>query len=221
MIIDFDIKNKNILVVGGGLEGYRKTLTFVKSGAKVVVISEKFSKNLLQLHEEKKLELQKETIVDAVSFLNRFKNKIDLLVAITDNSKLNDDLVISAKAKGIMVYAPHRPTLSNFSLPAVTKIGDVQIAISTSGKSPAMASFLRKKIEKIITPDDLLQIKLQSELRQIISKRIENYKTRKKFLYQVLEDQKIKNLLKEGKYQEGKEFAQKLIENYTSLNQNK
>ena len=60
-----------------------------------------------------------------------------------------------------MVYSVDNPALSDFILPAVAQVGDVKIAVSTSGKSPAMAKVLRERIEKMITPEDLLEIQLQ------------------------------------------------------------
>ncbi len=71
-----------------------------------------------------------------------------------------------------MVYSVDNPALSDFILPAVAHIGDVKIAVSTSGKSPAMAKALRERIEKLIQPEDLLEIELQSHLRSILKEQI-------------------------------------------------
>ena len=51
-----------------------------------------------------------------------------------------------------MVYSVDDPAQSDFILPAVAHVGDVKIAVSTSGKSPAMARALRERIEKMVTP---------------------------------------------------------------------
>jgi len=112
-----------------------------------------------------------------------------------------------------MAYAPDNPAVSDFILPATAKIGDVRIAISTSGKSPAMASVLRKRIEKTITPEDLLQIMLQDYLRGILKKQVSDQKTRRKLLYKVLQDADVQELLKQGKFEEAKEKAQQIAAN--------
>ena len=62
-----------------------------------------------------------------------------------------------------MVYAVDNPALSDFILPAVAQVGDVKVAVSTGGKSPAMARVLRERIEKLVTPEDLLEIELQEK----------------------------------------------------------
>ena len=68
-------------------------------------------------------------------------------------------------------------------MPAIAKIEDVRVAISTGGSSPAMASIIRQKIEKMnctgqckcITHQDLLQIKLQSQIRKLTRELIEAF----------------------------------------------
>ena len=57
-------------------------------------------------------------------------------------------------------------------MPAVARIGDVKIAVSTSGKSPAVAKLLRERIEKMVTAEDLLEIQLQSHVRSILKEQI-------------------------------------------------
>ena len=89
--------------------------------------------------EEKKVALVKTEIKDAKSFVDSLNPKPDLLLAVTDDTKLNSELVKAAKSLGCMVYSVDNPALSDFILPAVAKVGDVKIAVSTSGKSPAMA----------------------------------------------------------------------------------
>ena len=150
MLIDLKLDGKTIIVVGGGSESYRKTQSFVDSGAKIWVISKDFSSGIQKLGEEKKVALLKTEIKDAKAFVDSLNPKPDMLLAVTDDSKLNLELVKAAKSVGCMVYSVDNPALSDFILPAVAQIGDVKIAVSTSGKSPAMANALRERIEQLI-----------------------------------------------------------------------
>ncbi len=165
MLIDLKLEGKTIIVVGGGSEAYRKIQSFVDSGATIWVISKEFSTGVQELADEKKVALVKTEIQDAKAFVESLNPKPDLLFSITDNSKLNLELVNAAKSFGCMVYSVDDPSLSDFILPAVAKVGDVKIAVSTSGKSPAMAKALRERIEKMITTEDLLEIELQNHVR--------------------------------------------------------
>ena len=207
MLVDLKIEGKYVVVVGGGSEGYRKTLDFLEAGAKILVVSRSLSDGITKLTKEGKICVQKEEVTDADTFVESFDPKPNVIVAVTDNHELNAQLIKSAKFTGCMVYAPDNPTISDFILPAVAKVGDIRIAILTGGKSPAVARMLRQRIEKMIAPEDLLQVQLQSQLREPLKKQVPDQKTRRKILYEVLEDVEVKKLLEKGELDKAKERA--------------
>jgi precorrin-2 dehydrogenase/sirohydrochlorin ferrochelatase len=212
LLIDLKLDGKTVIVVGGGSEGYRKTQNFVDSGAKIWVISKAFSSGIQKLHEAKKVALLKTEIQDAKAFVDSLNPKPDVLLAVTNDPKLNLELVKAAKSTGCMVYSVDNPALSDFILPAVARVGEVKIAVSTSGKSPAMARVLRQRIEKMITPEDLLEIQLQSHVRSILKKQVSDPKVRTKMLYAILNNDNIKQVLREGKLCEAQEIAMKILQ---------
>jgi precorrin-2 dehydrogenase/sirohydrochlorin ferrochelatase len=214
LLVDLKFDGKYIAVVGGGTEGYRKTRNFVDSGAKILVVSKTFSEGIKKLQQMNKVSLLETAVVDAEAFVNGLDPKPDLLVAVTDDHTLNAQLVKYAKSAGCMVYAVDYPSLSDFILPALAKLGEVRIAISTSGKSPAMARTLRQRIEKMITEEDLQQIKLQTYARTLLKQRIPDQKVRRQVLYKLLKNERVKQLLNEGKFDEAQGLALKLIENW-------
>jgi len=212
LLIDLKLDGKTVMVIGGGREAYRKTQNFVDSGAKIWVISRSFSSEMQKLCEDKKVALLKTEIQDAKTFVSSLNPKPDVLLAVTDEPALNCELVKAAKACGSMVYSVDNPAQSDFILPAVAKVGDVKVAVSTSGKSPAMARVLRQRIEKLVTPEDLLEIELQSHVRGILKDRVSDSETRGKVLYEILNNDNIKQALKQGKLEEAQELSMKLIE---------
>jgi len=212
LLIDLKLDGKTIIVVGGGSEGYRKTQSFVDSGAKIWVISKAFSSGIQKLNEAKKVALLQTEIRDAEAFVDSLNPKPDIFLAVTNEPKLNLELINAARSAGSMVYSVDNPALSDFILPAVAHVGDVKIAVSTSGKSPAMARAIRERIEKMITPEDLLEIQLQSHVRGVLKEQISDPKVRSKMLYEILNNDKIKQVLKEGKFCEAQELAMKLVE---------
>jgi precorrin-2 dehydrogenase/sirohydrochlorin ferrochelatase len=213
LLVDLNFNGRYVVVVGGGSESYRKTSTFVEAGSKVVVVSKTFSAGIKKLREAGKLELLQAEVKDGTKFVKSLKPKPDLLMAVTNDHALNAELVKHAKTLGCMVYSADSPAASDFILPAVAKIGEVRIAISTTGKSPAMARELRQRIEKLVTQEDLLQIKLQTYIRGILKKQILDQKARRKIVYRVLENEELTKFLKEGKFEEAKEIAKKVLEN--------
>jgi precorrin-2 dehydrogenase/sirohydrochlorin ferrochelatase len=214
MIVDLKFDGKYVVIVGGGNEAYRRTSAFMDAGSKILVASRNFTSSIKKLHQTKKISLLKTDIKDAEAFINQLEPKPDLLVAATQNQNLNVQLAKHAKSAGCMVYVVDNPSVSDFILPAIAKVGEVIIAISTSGKSPAMAKVLRQRVERMITQEDLLQIKLQNHAREILKQRIPEQKDRKKILYKILKDNQVKKLLKEEKFDEAQEVARRIIESH-------
>jgi precorrin-2 dehydrogenase/sirohydrochlorin ferrochelatase len=214
LIIDFKFDGKYVVIVGGGTEAYKKTLRFLDAGSKILVASRTFSKGIKKLHQEKKINLLKADIKNGETFFNQLNPKPELLAVATNDQKLNVQLSKRARSAGCMVYVADNPSISDFILPAVARIGDVRIAMSTGGKSPAMAKVLRQRVERLITQEDLLQIKLQNYMRAILKQRIPNQKVRKKILYKILNDEHVKKLLRNDKLNEAQRVALTIMESF-------
>jgi precorrin-2 dehydrogenase/sirohydrochlorin ferrochelatase len=220
LILDLKFEGKNVVVVGGGKESYRKTLSFLDAGAKILVVSRSFSRGIKELHQTKKVELLKTEIKDAKSFLDSLNPTPYLLMAVTNDNNLNLQLAKHAKSAGCMVYVTDNPSLSDFIALGVTKVGDVKIAVSTSGKSPAVAKVLRKRIDGIITREDLLQIELQNYARTRLKQLISDQKVRRKVLRRIFDNDTIKRLLKEDKFEEAQRVTTEILESFRVNNQN-
>lgn len=215
MIIDFKFEGKYVVMVGGGSEAFSKVQNFLDAGSKILVISRNFSRGILNLHAKKKIDLLKTEIEEGGAFVKLLNPKPDLLAVATSDHKLNAKLAECAKSEGFMVYVADNPAISDFILPAVSKIGEVRIAVSTGGKSPAMAKTLRERIERLITQKDLLHIELQDHMRTVLKVQVAEQKTRKRILYKILEDERVNELLKEGKLDKAKKEAMRIMEKST------
>jgi len=214
LIIDFKFDGKYVVIVGGGTEAYKKTLSFLDAGSKILVASKTFTSGIKKLHQEKKINLLKADIKNGETFFNQLNPKPELLAVATNDQKLNVQLSKRARSAGCMVYVADNPSISDFILPAVARIGDVRIAMSTGGKSPAMAKVLRQRVERLITQEDLLQIKLQNYMRAILKQQISDQKVRKKMLYKILNDEHVKKLLRNDKLNEAQRVALTIMESF-------
>ena len=212
MIIDFKFEGKYVVMIGGGSEAYSKVQSFLDAGSKVLVISRNFGSGILNLHERKKIDLRKTEIHEGEAFVRQLNPKPDVLAVATSDHNLTAKLANCAKSEGFMIYVADNPAISDFILPAVSKIGEVRIAVSTGGKSPAMAKTLRQRIERLITEEDLLHIELQEYLRAILKQEVSEQRDRKKILYRVLEDRRVNELLKEAKLDKAKKEALIIME---------
>ena len=76
-----------------------------------------------------------------------------LVVAATDVPEVNRAVFAEAEAAGILINAVDDPPFCDFYFPSVVRRGDLQIAISTAGESPALAQRLRKEINALLPLD--------------------------------------------------------------------
>jgi len=216
LLVDLKLSGKNVVVVGGGKVGYEKVSKLLREEPRIRVFSKSFSAGMRKLSERGKVELVDCEVENAEDFIKGLRPKPDLLVAATDDPSLNAELAARARARGCMVYVVDNPELSDFTLPALAEIGDVRIAISTGGRSPAMARILRRRIEGLIRREDLLQIRLQLEVRERLKREIPDRRSRKRIIYRILRDRRISELLGRGRFDEALARATSMVERHRS-----
>lgn len=204
------VANKKILVVGGGEVGERKVQALLRERAKVTVVSKEFTNYLSDLGKSNKINLKKienKRLSQVIGKITDF----DIIIAATDDEVMNIELSKQARRSKIPICVVDHPDICDFYFPATTDFGDLKIAVSTGGKSPAMASVLRQRLEKYVTEEDVLQVELQNYARKILRSKIEDSSKRKKILYEIMEDNEISTLIKEGKLEEAKKIAEDII----------
>ena len=194
-----EMDNYKVLIVGSGEVGIRRTRRFLKAGANIVVIGNHVPEDLLNLGVN----------VKSPEEIDRWVVWADIVVTASADHELNHDVANISRKK--LLNRADEPDKGNMIVPSSFFIGDVQISIFTGGKSPLMSKELRKKIEKVIKPEDVMQLELQSFARNILKMKIDDQKIRKKCLYNILEDKKIQLLLKEGKLEDAKVYVNELI----------
>ena len=213
LIIDLHLKGKLVIIVGSGNEGMKKVNSLLTQDCKILVLSNSSNSQLEKYVKKEKIKFKKIKLNNG-DFLSKYKPY--LVMATTTDKKLNREIVEKAKKMKLYAYASDDPDVSDFAHPSVINVANtIQIAISTGGSSPAMARKIKLKAEsyfkKNITNEEISQIKLQkfarSEARLIIKTQIE----RKKFLYSVMNDKRVKELLKDGKYKQAQTRVKKIL----------
>ena len=213
LIVDLNLKGNLVIVVGGGDEGYKKVNSLLTQDCKILLISDKVNTQLSNFIKQKKIKFKKTKLKDT-DFLSKYKPF--LVMATTNDRQLNRKIIQKAKKMKCYVYASDDPEVSDFAHPSVINIEDtVQIAISTGGKSPAMARRLKLQTEKIfkkiIKKEDIYQIKIQQIAREKAKKTIPTQIERKKFLYSVLNDKTIKQLIKDNNLKKAQQRAMLML----------
>jgi precorrin-2 dehydrogenase/sirohydrochlorin ferrochelatase len=157
-----DIQNRNCLVVGGGAVGSRKVMTLLNCGARVTVVSPEISEKLLELADNGSIILENRPY-QASDIDNMF-----LVIGATNNEALNQQIHKDAEHLNKLCNIADRPEACNFILPSIVNRGDLMIAISTSGKSPAFAKKLRKDLEKEFGNEYAEFLTLMGEIRKTL-----------------------------------------------------
>ncbi len=194
------MKNKNVLIVGAGEVGSRRASRFIKAGANVVLIGRKVPKELSEF----------EISCKPVHEVEKWVEWSDIVVVATGDHKLNEKVAKLAGHK--LLNRADYPEEGNLIVPSSFFIGDVQLCIFTGGKSPLMAKELRKRIQKVIKDEDIFQLELQDFTRKILKEKIDDQKKRRDYLYEILNDENISELLKKGNLEGAKKYIKDQID---------
>jgi precorrin-2 dehydrogenase / sirohydrochlorin ferrochelatase len=141
-----NIENKPAVIVGGGEVACRKLKDLLECGAKIKVIAPVIHKEIMDI---------KTNNPDSVKILKRGYRYNDIegayiVFAASDNPEINNAIFLEAEKKRIPVNSVDDPENCSFIVPSVSRRGNLILAVSTSGASPAMAAKIRRTIEKNI-----------------------------------------------------------------------
>ena len=219
MLVDLNLNNKKVIVIGGGTEGTRKVRGLIGQNSKIIVLSPRLNRYLKDLEARGEIMTIMSKVRD-VDVLDTYDD-IFLVIAATDDKELNRRLVEKGRKMGAFVYAVDDPTVSDFSYASIINIEDVmQIAVSTSGRSPIMARRIRIRAERVlrrvIKKTDIEMAKLQEFARKGAKSKIETVTERKEFLYCVEGDNHIQAMLKENKIEEARVATLNLLNRWSN-----
>lgn len=139
------------LVVGGGALAESKIESLLAAQAHVTVIATRANDRVRDLAEGGEIALHVRPF--AAGDLARAGVPYFLAVAATDDAAVNRAVFAEAEVAGILMNAVDDPPFCDFYFPSVVRRGDLQIAISTAGHSPALAQRLRKEINALLPLD--------------------------------------------------------------------
>ena len=176
-----DLQDRSVLVVGGGVIAERKTESLLEAGARVTVVSPSINPRLRDWNTGERIAVR----------LRRFEPEdLDgmlLVISATDDSQTQESVAQAAASRNVMVNTVDRPALCDFVVPAVVRRGDVLVAISTSGKSPALSAALRRMIGGLVTDEVARTANVLGSVRTEVHERVAGDAERKRVFEQILE----------------------------------
>lgn len=160
-----NIQGKRCVVVGGGKVALRKVKALLDCGANVTVVSPALHRDLAQLAE-----------AGTISLIHRDYTPGDLkdaflTIAATTESDTNQKIANEARRRKILVNVATSAEQSDFIVPSYLRRGDLTIAISTAGTSPALARKIRTRLEENFDEEYTSLVSLINEVRSELKQR--------------------------------------------------
>jgi precorrin-2 dehydrogenase/sirohydrochlorin ferrochelatase len=135
------------LVVGAGTVAESKISSLIEADARVRVVAPEGTSEVRSWAQEKRIEWRQR------GFQPDDLDGMFLVVAATSSTELHEQIFQEARLRGVLCNIVDVPELCDFYYPAVVQRGALQIAISTSGQSPALAQRLRIELEEQFGPE--------------------------------------------------------------------
>ncbi len=157
--IMLNIKNQEVVVVGGGTIAYRKIRGLLQAGANITVISPEIEERIETLRRERRIDWRKKEFESA-------DITSALLVIAATNSNVVNELVAFATMKHQLVNIVDNPELSNFHVPAKLTRGDLTISVATGGASPTLAKVIRDELSSVYDDSYAEYLAFLAEVRE-------------------------------------------------------
>jgi siroheme synthase-like protein len=186
-----ELRDQPCIVVGGGKLAEEKVVDLLAVHAMVTLISAKITSHLQQLVDEKQ-----------VAYIPRAYQHGDLadaflVLCATNNAEINQQVWDEASAAHKLVNVVDDIPHCNFIAPAIIRNGDLTVAISTSGRAPALAVRLKERWQKELGREYAHFLELAGHLREPLAQHIPDFATRKKLWYEIV-DSGILDILAQG-----------------------
>jgi precorrin-2 dehydrogenase / sirohydrochlorin ferrochelatase len=186
-----DLHNLPCLVIGGGQVGERKVKTLQSCAAKVFLISRDLTPYLEEEVRQGRIELL------APAYQTEHLAGKFLVIGATDDPNLNGKIGREARERGLLCNIVDKPRACNFILPSLVSRGDLTIAVSTAGKSPALAKKIRQDLEKVFPEIYGLYLELLGQIRnEILARNLSQQENQK--IFQTLVDSPVLSWVESG-----------------------
>jgi precorrin-2 dehydrogenase/sirohydrochlorin ferrochelatase len=176
-----ELAGRKVLVVGGGQVAERKVESLLDAGATVTVVSPDVTQRLNDLVSDGKATLRMRP------FQEEDIDGARIVISATNDPETQKQVVAAAAARSVMVNTVDVPDLCDFIVPAVVRRGNVVAAISTSGRSPALAAALKARLEKFLPKDIARAADLLGSVRKEVSERFSDAEQRKRVFERIID----------------------------------
>lgn len=161
-----NLRARRVAVFGGGRVALRKVKMLLACGARVEVVSRDYASSWKTLRRRHAKQLRIYNVGKAGAVLK----KAELAFVASSDSAWNKKLAAACRRRKIWVNVADEPALCDFYAAAHLRKGDLQVAISTGGRSPLLARRLREELAAKIRPEAIRAVRRLGRLRAKINK---------------------------------------------------
>jgi precorrin-2 dehydrogenase / sirohydrochlorin ferrochelatase len=200
--IFLEMKDRRCVVIGGGAVAERKVEGLVAFGANVTVISPTITDRLRVL--------LKQSVIRHVAreYQTGDRAGYDLIFVATDQSEINTVVSNEARSLRIWVNSADDPEHCDFILPALIQRGDLTVAVSTGGVSPAATRAIREELDEYFSADYARIVEIAGEVRREL--RQKSVSPNAEVWNRALQGD-FRRLIKEGRFEQAKELLCKML----------
>lgn len=203
--IYIDIEDREVLIVGGGNVCARKAETMIRYGARVTIVSPEITDEIAGWENDKALVVRRKLYDEADL------NGASIVIASTDDRCINARVARDCRRRKVPVNVVDVTHLCEFIVPAIIEKGSVQIAVSTGGKSPALARTLKEELQQTIGPEYAEVNDLLGTLRKSAKRVLPTDTDRKRFFDGIIADG-ILDMLRNGRRRQAYESVARACE---------
>lgn len=199
-----DVRGRRCVVIGGGPLAEEKVAGLLGAGARVTVIARELTDRLEELAR-----------AAGIDWLPRSYQEGDLggafvAIAAGENHAVNQRIWEEAERRDIPLNAVDDLRHCHFLAPAIHRVGDVTVAISTAGKAPALAVRLRQQLAELVRPEHGLLADLLGSLRREVTASVPDFAARKQLWYRMVDSDAL-TLLRDGNVDAARERVYELL----------
>jgi siroheme synthase-like protein len=183
-----DLENRRCVVVGGGWETLERVRALLDAGAQVTLVSPAASPELEQLAQEGRIEWRRR------EFQAADLDAAFLVISCPADRASNAQVWAAAQARGIPINSVDDTPHCNFIFPAIHRQGNLVIAVSSSGKSPALAARIRDRIAAEFGAPYAQFLELAGQLRPEMLQRFPDFNRRRAIWYELVDSPALDRL---------------------------
>ncbi len=187
--VSLDLKGKPVLLVGGGEVAFRKARGLERSGCLLTVVAPGF------LPAFKEWLGRRHCRIESRPYRDGEAGRFFLVISATDDTAVNRQVFADANRTGRLINVVDQPSLCNVYIPSRIERGDLQIAISTGGKCPAFARWLRRDLEGVVPERYGLLLERIAAIRSRLKETVPSQDARKRILWRLLHSKGVRTFL--------------------------